>query len=59
MKVAVAFDHRGVHLRDAVLESLAGHDVTDFGTDTDAVLREVLGLPDERIAALRQSGALG
>ena len=37
MKVAVAFDHRGVHLRDAVLESLAGHDVTDFGTDTDAV----------------------
>jgi ribose 5-phosphate isomerase B len=37
VKVAVAFDHRGVHLRDAVLESLAGHDVTDFGTDTDAV----------------------
>jgi ribose 5-phosphate isomerase B len=37
VKVAVAFDHRGVHLRDAVLESLAGHDVVDFGTDTDAV----------------------
>jgi ribose 5-phosphate isomerase B len=37
MRVAVAFDHRGVHLRDAVLESLAGHDVVDFGTDTDAV----------------------
>jgi len=33
----VAFDHRGVHLREAVLESLAGHDLTDFGTDTDAV----------------------
>ena len=37
MRVAVAFDHRGVHLRDAVLELLAGHDVIDFGTDTDAV----------------------
>ena len=37
MKVAVAFDHRGVHLRDAVLESLADHEVIDFGTDTDAV----------------------
>ena len=37
MKIAVAFDHRGVHLRDAVLEVLAGHEVVDFGTDTDAV----------------------
>ena len=37
MKVAAAFDHRGVHLRDAVLEVLAGHEVIDFGTDTDAV----------------------
>ena len=37
MKVAVAFDHRGVHLREAVLEALAGHEIIDFGTDTDAV----------------------
>ncbi len=37
MRVAVAFDHRGVHLREAVLEVLAGHDVIDLGTDTDAV----------------------
>ena len=37
MKVAVAFDHRGVHLRDAVLEVLAGHEIVDLGTDTDAV----------------------
>ena len=39
MNVAVAFDHRGVHLRDAVLETLvaAGHAVVDLGTDTDAV----------------------
>jgi ribose 5-phosphate isomerase B len=37
VKIAVAFDHRGVHLREAVLEVLAGHDVVDLGTDTDAV----------------------
>ena len=37
MKVAVAFDHRGVHLREAVLGVLGGHEVLDFGTDTDAV----------------------
>jgi ribose 5-phosphate isomerase B len=39
MKVAVAFDHRGVKLRKRVLEELGalGHDVADLGTDTDAV----------------------
>jgi ribose 5-phosphate isomerase B len=39
VNVAVAFDHRGVHLRDAVIESLreGGHGVVDLGTDTDAV----------------------
>jgi len=37
MKVAVAFDHRGVHLRTAVLDALAEHEVIDFGTDSDAV----------------------
>jgi ribose 5-phosphate isomerase B len=38
MKVAAAFDHRGVRLRDAVLASIAaGHDPIDLGTDTDAV----------------------
>jgi ribose 5-phosphate isomerase B len=39
MKIAVAFDHRGVHLRDTVLELLrgAGHEIVDLGTDTDAV----------------------
>ena len=37
MKVVVAFDHRGVHLRDRVLGTLrdGGHDVVDLGTDTD------------------------
>ena len=35
----MAFDHRGVHLRDAILGTLGagGHDVVDLGTDTDAV----------------------
>ena len=36
VKVAIAFDHRGVHLRDAVLGVLEGHSVVDLGTDTDA-----------------------
>jgi ribose 5-phosphate isomerase B len=39
MKVAVAFDHRGVRLREIVLAALNedGHDVVDLGTDTDAL----------------------
>jgi ribose 5-phosphate isomerase B len=44
MRVAVAFDHRGVHLRDAVFDSLAEHDVVDLGTDTDA---ERIDYPDK------------
>jgi ribose 5-phosphate isomerase B len=37
MRVAVAFDHRGVALRDAVLEALEGHDVVDLGTHDPTV----------------------
>jgi ribose 5-phosphate isomerase B len=37
VKVAVAFDHRGVHLRNAVLAALSEHEVIDFGTHTDEV----------------------
>jgi ribose 5-phosphate isomerase B len=37
MKIAVAFDHRGVYLREAILEALDGHEVIDLGTDSDAV----------------------
>jgi len=37
VKVAVAFDHRGVHLRTAVLDILSEHEVIDLGTDSDAV----------------------
>ena len=38
MKVAVAFDHRGVRLRERVLDELEAlrHEVVDLGTDTDA-----------------------
>lgn len=39
MNVAVAFDHRGVHLREALLATISadGHAIVDLGTDTDAV----------------------
>jgi ribose 5-phosphate isomerase B len=39
MNVAVAFDHRGVRLRDKVLEALGsdGHSIVDLGADTDAI----------------------
>jgi ribose 5-phosphate isomerase B len=45
MKVAVAFDHRGVKLRERVLEQLAalGHEVVDLGTDSAA---ERIDYPD-------------
>ena len=35
MRVAVAFDHRGVELRERLLEELAalGHEAVDLGTD--------------------------
>jgi ribose 5-phosphate isomerase B len=36
MRVATAFDHRGVSLREAVLEALEGHEVIDLGTHSDA-----------------------
>ena len=39
MRVAAAFDHRGVKLRGRVLAELEalGHEPVDLGTDTDAV----------------------
>jgi len=39
MRVAVGFDHRGVKLREAVLEALTadGHEAVDVGVETDAV----------------------
>ena len=46
MKVAVAFDHRGVKLRERVFAELAalGHDVIDLGTDSAA---ERIDYPDK------------
>ena len=37
MQVAVAFDHRGVSLREAVMGALAGHEVLDLGTHDPTV----------------------
>ncbi len=46
MRVAVAFDHRGVKLRDRVLQELVAdsHEVVDLGADTDA---ERVDYPDK------------
>jgi ribose 5-phosphate isomerase B len=34
VKVAVAFDHRGVRLRDAVLTAIADHEIVDLGVES-------------------------
>jgi ribose 5-phosphate isomerase B len=46
MKLAVAFDHRGVKLRERLLEELAalGHEAVDLGTDSGA---ERIDYPDK------------
>ncbi len=46
MRIAVAFDHRGVKLRERVLGELGalGHEVVDLGTDSDA---ERVDYPDK------------
>jgi ribose 5-phosphate isomerase B len=46
MRVAVAFDHRGVYLRHSVLETLRedGHEIVDLGTN-DASVR--IDYPDK------------
>jgi len=46
VKVAVSFDHRGVKLREAVLDEVSdlGHELIDLGTDTDA---EPIDYPDK------------
>jgi ribose 5-phosphate isomerase B len=59
MNVAVAFDHRGVHLRDRVLETVGadGHTVVDLGTDTDAVRIDYPDKAAEIGAALKDGRA--
>jgi len=46
MRVAIAFDHRGVKLRERVLEVLEelGHEAVDLGAETDA---EPIDYPDK------------
>jgi ribose 5-phosphate isomerase B len=46
VRIAVAFDHRGVKLRDRILEELVAlsHKVVDLGTDSDA---ERVDYPDK------------
>jgi ribose 5-phosphate isomerase B len=48
MRVAVAFDHRGVKLRERVLDELTAlhHDVVDLGTNSDA---ERVDYPDKAL----------
>jgi ribose 5-phosphate isomerase B len=59
MKVAVAFDHRGVRLREIVLGLLRGegHEVVDLGTDTDAVRIDYPDKAREIGAAIADGGA--
>ncbi len=59
MRVAASFDHRGVKLRRAVIETIesAGHSVLDLGADTDA---ERIDYPDKALElgmALRRGEA--
>jgi ribose 5-phosphate isomerase B len=46
VRVAAAFDHRGVRLRERVLAEIEalGHEVVDLGVDTDA---EMVDYPDK------------
>ena len=70
MRIACAFDHAGVPLRETVLQALAdgGHDVLDLGTDDPetpddypdralAVSRAVMGGEAERGVLVCGSGA--
>jgi ribose 5-phosphate isomerase B len=59
MRVAVAFDHRGVRLRDAVLSELdaLGHDIFDFGVETDEVRIDYPDKARELGEAIRQGDA--
>ena len=59
MKVAVAFDHRGVKLRERLLEELAalGHETVDLGTDKPAPRIDYPDKAREVVEAIRLGGA--
>ena len=60
MKVAVGFDHRGVRLRETVIDAIeaAGHEVLDLGVDTDAVRVDYPDLARDVGFAIRSGKAL-
>jgi ribose 5-phosphate isomerase B len=59
MRVAVAFDHRGVKLRERVLEEVvrAGHEPVDLGTDAPAPRIDYPDKARELGEAIRSGGA--
>jgi ribose 5-phosphate isomerase B len=57
MKVAVAFDHRGIALREAVMEALAGHEPIDLGTHSAEVRVDYPDKAQEVGDAIRSGGA--
>ena len=59
MRIAVAFDHRGVKLREALLQVLAaeGHEVLDLGTDTADVRIDYPDKAQQLGDAIRSGGA--
>src|SRR3954447_6911061 len=59
MRVAAAFDHRGVKLRDAVLEEIAalGHEVVDLGTEDGSIRIDYPDKAREIGEAVRGGGA--
>jgi ribose 5-phosphate isomerase B len=59
VNVAVAFDHRGVHLRDEILGTLreGAHEIVDLGTDTDAVRIDYPEKSAELGAAIKEGRA--
>ena len=59
MKVAVAFDHRGVKLRERILEELVrgGHEPVDLGTDRPEPMVDYPDKAREIGDAIRSGGA--
>jgi ribose 5-phosphate isomerase B len=59
MRVAAAFDHRGVKLRDAVMGEIValGHEVLDLGTDDGSVRIDYPDKAQEIGEAIREGDA--
>ena len=59
VRVAAAFDHRGVKLREAVLEEIrtAGHEAVDLGTDDGSVRIDYPDKASELGEAIRSGDA--